>query len=285
MNKIRISATWDTSENLTNRLIREFKTPDIDLTNVEFVFDDSYDTIIFFNHVNLNIKENGRGFIFPHEPYWVGAHQKNIQNGVTMFGFKKELYQGNCIETLSHTYYGGRGPWVDSTDFWNYDNLISMKFDKTKNISSSITKLNTDYGDTCLYPQRFKISNMIEGIDFVDVYGGSTSPKKQDALINYKFNISIENAYSENWITEKFYDSILTDTIPIYFGCKNIKEIYPEDGYILIEDINDLNKIKELLNHINENADQIYSLKINGLNKIKERYFKEYNLLKKIIEL
>ena len=26
--------------------------------------------------------------------------------------------------------------------------------------------------------------------------------------------------------------------IPIYFGCKNIKEIYPEDGYILIDDIN-----------------------------------------------
>jgi hypothetical protein len=86
-------------------------------------------------------------------------------------------------------------------------------------------------------------------------------------------------------VTEKFYDSILTETIPIYYGCKNIKEIYPEDGYILINDINNLTEINELLIRINNNSDEIYNQKIEGLRQIKKRYFKEFNLLKKIIEL
>jgi hypothetical protein len=127
---------------------------------------------------------------------------------------------------------------------------------------------------------------MIENLKFINVFnGGNSSPKRHDALVDYRFNISIENEYQENWISEKFYDCILTDTIPIYFGCKNIKDIYPEDGYILIEDIDNIDEIQELLKYVENNAELIYKEKISGLKKIKEKYFKQYNLLKKIIEL
>ena len=77
----------------------------------------------------------------------------------------------------------------------------------------------------------------------------------------------------------------MNDTIPIYYGCKNIKEIYPEDGYILLENISDMNYISETLRHIDQNSDEIYSSKISKLKEIKKRYFEEYNLLKKIINL
>jgi len=286
MKKIKISANYDSSENLTERLIKQFKTPDIDLSEIEFVYDDSYDIIVFFNYVNTTIKENSKSYVIPHEPSWAGSHQKTFNDGTTVLGFNKNLYQGNCIETLSHTFYGGRGPWVDTLDFWCYDNLKDKTFIKTKNISSSITKLNEDYGNTCLYPQRFKISNMIDDMSFIDCYGvGNSSPKKKDALVDYKFNLVVENEHGENWITEKFYDSVLTDTIPIYFGCKNIKEIYPEGGYLLIEDIDNLEEISNLLNNVDKNADKIYSENIDSIRRIKKKYFEKYNLLKKIINL
>lgn len=286
MKKIRISASWDTSEKLTERLIKEFKTPEIDLSDIEFVYDDSYDVIVFFNHVISNITQGAKSYVFPHEPSWSGTHQKNYNDGTIVFGFKKELYAGNCIESLAHTFYGGRGPWVDPIEFWCYDNLNGKIFPKTKGISSSITNLSTNSGETCLYPQRYSIFKMTEELPFIDFYGGGDcSPKRHDALVDYKFNLAIENEYQDNWITEKFYDSILTDTIPIYFGCKNIKKIYPEDGYILIEDINDLESVKQQLNYIQEHSDELYNQKIIGARQIKERYFKEYNLLKKIITL
>lgn len=284
--KIKISASWDTSENLTARLIRQFKTPDIDLSDIEFVHDFSYDIIVFFNNVTEIVPSNKKGFIFPHEPSWSGSHQKNIPNNVIIFGFKKELYNQNCKESISHTFYGGRGPWVDPLDFWCYENLISLKTSKIKNISSSVTSLKENIGGTCSYPQRYLIHQMVSDVDFIDCYGGGNcSPKRHDSLIEYKFNLAIENEYQDNWITEKFYDSILTETIPIYYGCKNIKDIYPEDGYILIQDLNNLEEIKNLLNNINKNSDELYNQKISGLRQIKKRYFQEFNLLKKIIEL
>jgi hypothetical protein len=286
MKKIRICSNWDTSENLTERLIKQFKTPEIDLTEVDFVFDDSYDLIVFFNHVCLEVKEGVKSYVFPHEPSWNGTHQKNFTDNTFVFGFKKDLYNRNCIESLAHTFYGGRGPWVDPLLFWCYDNLSTITFTKTKNISSSVTKINLERGETCIYKQRSEIASMVDDLGFIDVFnGGDSSPRRQDALEEYRFNISIENEYQDNWITEKFYDNILTETIPIYFGCKNIKDIYPEDGYILIDDINNINQIKNLLIEINNNPEKIYKEKIEGLRKIKERYFNEYNLLKKIIQL
>ena len=286
MKKIKLSAHWDKSENITYRLLKQFLTPDIDLSGVEFVYDDSYDMIIFFNYVSEDVNDGCESYVLPHEPSWIGTHQKVLPNGVKVLGFSKELYTGECIETTAHTFYGGRGPWIDSLDFWSYENLGEKQFIKSKNISSSITKLNTNNGVTCLYPQRFEIFKLTETLPFIDGYGGtSLSPKRQDALIDYRFNIAIENDFYKNWITEKFYDSVLTDTIPIYYGCKNIKEIYPEGGYLLIEDINDLTGIKNLLEHVNNNAEKIYSENIDSIRKIKKKYFEKYNLLKLIINL
>lgn len=286
LKKIKVCCNWDSSENIVYRLVRQFKTSEIELNDVKFVYDDSYDIIVFFNYITENIKKNSKSFVFPNEPTWSGSHQKIFEPPTVVFGFKKNLYRGICYESIAYNFYGGRGPWVDDISFWNYDNLIKKKFEKTKSISSLITELSFDYGSSCLYPKRHSILNMVKTLNFVDIYGDhKISRFKKDALENYRFNISIENEYENNYITEKFYDCVLTDTVPIYFGCKNIKEIYPEKGYILIEDLDNLESIKKQLNYINKYADDIYKDKILELKKIKERYFREYNLLKKIINL
>ena len=41
MTKIKVLGNWDTSENITERLLKQFKTPEIDLTNIQFVYVDS----------------------------------------------------------------------------------------------------------------------------------------------------------------------------------------------------------------------------------------------------
>ncbi len=286
MKRIKICAGWDTQKNILERMIRQFKTEDIDLSDVEFVFDESYDTIVFLNYVTERPKVGSKAYVFPHEPTFSGSHQKHFSDNLTVFGFDESYYNVKCIETPAHTFYGGRGPWMDPLDFWCYENLVNSNFVKTKNISSSITSLNQNLGQNCLYPQRYSIAKMLNDLDIVDVYGGwKNSVKRHEALVDYMFNISIENEYQDNWISEKFYDCILTDTIPIYFGCKNIRNIYPEDGYILISDIEDLDGIKNMLVDINKNAESIYKSKLPNLKKIKQRYFSDYNPLKKIINL
>ena len=298
--KVKFCAGWESSEQVTKRLLLQFKTPDIDLSEIEFVYDDSYDIIVFNNYITEQPKKGSRACVFFHEPSWSGSHQKDFKSyeNFTVFGHYKELYDAdNIVEIPSHLFYGGRGPWCEGWDFWSYENLINSSFEKTKNISSVVSNLGfgvDNHPQGCLYKERCElISNLINELPFVDFYGwgqnetnlkGSIQQKK-DGILDYKFSISVENTNEKNYVSEKFYDCILTNTIPIYFGCKNIKEIYPEDGYILIENINNIGEITELLTHIEKNADEIYQQKINGLKQIKEKYFKEYNLLEKIVKL
>ena len=284
MIKIRISSQYDSSENLTERLLKQFLTENIDISNVEFVYDESYDVIVFFNYINIPIKKNSKVLVFPHEPSWNGSHQKHFDKNITVFGLDSSLYNVDIIESIACTFYGGRGPWIDKLDFWCYDNLKNFTIKKTKNIFSSITNLNSDYGGTCLYPHRYRIYEMVKKLEFVDTFDKLLIQERKDSLVNYKFNLVIENEYQNNWITEKFYDSILTETIPIYYGCKNIQKIYPENGYIMLENIDDLDYITNTLTNINNNSEIIYNEKIKGLQDIRKKYFLKKNLLKKIID-
>lgn len=298
--KIKVCAGWESTELITKRLLKQFKTPYIDLSNIEFVYDDSYDLIVFNNYVNEEIKEGKKAAIFFHEPSWAGTHQKGFSNykeDILIFGFDRDEYvsNGNIIETPAHTFYGGRGPWVDLLDDWCYDKVSDYeKVEKTNNISSIVTTLNEERGGTCLYSDRYSlIKNIIKDLDFIDYYGGwskdsdnvKNEPQKIKATLPYKFSLVIENEYHKNWITEKFYDPIICNTIPIYYGCSNIKEIYPENGYILLDNITDHEYVRQKLIWINENSDSIYREMYPELLKIKERYFRDYNLLDKIVNL
>jgi len=292
--KIKFCAGWDTSENITGRLLEQFKTRDNDISNIEFVHDNSYDIIVYNNYVTEEPKKDSKAFIFFHEPTWSGNHQKNFSqyDNITVFGYDKNNYNppDKVIETSAHMFYGGTGKQREG-DFWNYDNLINHTFEKSKMISSIVSSLGNDdkeYPIGCIYNKRVNlIKSVIDKCGFVDVFGWNDKGLnfKKDGLVDYRFSICIENSNEKNYISEKFYDCILTNTIPIYFGCKNIKEFLPENGYILIEDIDNIDKIVEQLNYIVNNCEKLYDEMLPSLLKIKEKYFNELNLLKKINNL
>ena len=66
--------------------------------------------------------------------------------------------------------------------------------------------------------------------DQVDVFGRGLVdfPDKLDVLEKYRYHIAIENCAVRDYWTEKLADSYLTLTFPIYFGCPNINEYFPE---------------------------------------------------------
>lgn len=95
---------------------------------------------------------------------------------------------------------------------------------------------------------------------------------KKDALIDYKYSIAIENSREKNYITEKFIDCFLCGSIPIYYGCPNIKEVYPQESFIELPDLN----INSIFNIIEK---QDYNLNI-----LKNIYFKKFNIIDTIKE-
>ena len=288
--KIKLCAGWDSSENITKRLLNQFK---IDNLNIQFVYDDSYDIIIHNNYVTEKVKDGRLSYVYFHEPSWSGSHQKNFSDQTIVCGYNKQKYSCNkFIESFSHMFYGGRGSWCEGEDFWTYDNLIKQSFykNKPKNISSIISgfgKEDSDYPEGCIYKQRFNLNQALYNIlPFIDFFGGlgNNLTYKKDGLIQYRFSLAIENSNEEGYVSEKFYDPILTDTIPIYFGCSNIQKLWPQNGYILLDNIVDIEYIIDKIIYINNNAEQLYQSMIKDVLSIKKQFLENTNLYTEIIK-
>lgn len=100
---------------------------------------------------------------------------------------------------------------------------------KTKNISMIYS------GKTYMpgHALRHQVAGMIQG---VDTFGHGTSKSiryKEEALLDYRFSIVIENAKADNYFTEKLVDCFMVGTIPIYWGAPNIGNFFDERGMII----------------------------------------------------
>jgi hypothetical protein len=290
--KVRIEASWTQSEQITKRLLDQFYVGQ-DLSNIEFVHSGDCDYIFYFGYeTSADSPTCKQKYIFSMEPSWSGGFPRNRSNSnIIVYAQSKNpiCYQENVIEFPTFMFYGAGG------EGWTYDSVVNKEHSKTKNISCIISRMrNVNKFPTCLYDKRRALvtSIMASNVD-VDVYGWPKElypksldlPQKISGLSSYKFSVASENTAEDNYITEKFYDCIITDTIPIYFGAPNIKNIFPENGYFVIDDITDTDSVLQLLHHINQNADKLYSTMLPEVRKIKHRYFTEFNLLTKILEL
>lgn len=66
----------------------------------------------------------------------------------------------------------------------------------------------------------------------VDVFGRGIADfaDKRDVLDQYRYHIAIENCSIPHYWTEKIADPFLTLTFPIYHGCPNITDYFPEES-------------------------------------------------------
>lgn len=126
---------------------------------------------------------------------------------------------------------------------------------------------------------------------FLSKYGGPKVDYNNNILGDSKlplfesmFHICIENVVKENFFTEKIIDCILTKSIPIYIGCKNIESYFNKNGLITA---NNINEIIEICNNLTEDD---YYKKIKYIEENYEKCLKYinrkervYNKIKEII--
>jgi hypothetical protein len=98
-------------------------------------------------------------------------------------------------------------------------------------------------------------------------YRGSVVEKLQK-LSEYKFTICFENTSVINsYLDEKIFDAFLANTIPIYWGCPNIKKLIPPNTFI---DYREFKSIKNLYDHINNMSESEYMTYIDNINDFLE---------------
>ncbi len=104
---------------------------------------------------------------------------------------------------------------------------------------------------------------------------------KSEGLIPYRFSIAIENSSINSWITEKFTDCILCDTIPVYFGAPNISNFFPSGCFVWLP-IDDISKSLEILDGLNFSE---YKRRAQALKEAKAIIGQKYSLFALVQEI
>jgi len=126
---------------------------------------------------------------------------------------------------------------------YGYDELSAMKENENKSqmISVVCSNLTTTQGQR----DRLAFLDILkrEMPDRIIHFGRGFEPidDKLDAIRTHRFHLVLENSYAPDYWTEKLADAYLGYAYPIYAGCPNLGDYFPEDGFTAI----DISKIDE----------------------------------------
>jgi hypothetical protein len=303
MIKIKLECWWTDSGSLINRFIKQFV---FDQNDFEFVTSNPDYTIVF-GRTNWDLIETPkeRTFYFSQEPLWSPNEPKNnIHNYCSkIFVSDKREYPDieEYIETLLPMFYAGRGD-IDSREEWDWSKtLLNKSYNKTKPISIIVRKDYSTHYNHLSNPETSNVNYILRTdlgiklsenklIDIFGTYWESNGENIKGEIWNkhigvddYQFSVGCENSIQKNYISEKFWDIVLTDGIPIYLGCSNIDEYVPENCFISLNGLT-LDEMVIKINDIIDNNDKYYNLMIENIHKLKNDFYQNptFNLWEKI---
>lgn len=308
MVKIKLECWWTDSTSLHHRFIKQF-VPSHELKFYEFVLEKPDCTIIFgkTNWGNI-LTPKERTFYISQEPLWSPNQPKH---GIDQYCSKilisdKREYPNNdeYIECLLPMFYGGRGD-LDSRDEWDWSQTIKdKKYNKDKIMSiivrndyfSHYNHLVNPDTSSINYEFRSNLGVSLSNNELIDIYGNNWISNgnnikgeiwnKHIGLDDYHFSIGCENTIQKNYISEKFWDIVLTDGIPIYLGCSNITDYIPENQFISLNKLN-IDDISKKITDIIDNYGDYVNLYSDSIKSLKDEFFNssQFNLWEKIKNL
>lgn len=198
--------------------------------------------------------------IFPQPYKWIEQNHKKFD---WVFTFDKKLVKENIY------YYPYGGCWIEKH--------LQGIHEKTKNTSIIVSSMTRTKGHLMRHEVVNKFRNQL------DVYGKAYNPidLKIEALKDYRFQIVIENCQLETYFSEKLVDCFVTGTIPVYWGCKGIKDFFDMDGIITFNSVNELEKLLPTLD-ASTYFKKIHSVERNF--KLAQKYSVTENTLFQLIQ-
>lgn len=176
---------------------------------------------------------------FVHENIEQVAHKFDY-----IFTYREDLIKKNPIKFKPNS---PGGTWLQDKDIYT---------DQIKNKLCSMIISGKRAFEGHIF--RHRIQEATKGVDY---YGWGTPAglidNKSDAMRDYMYHITIENARHYHYFTEKLIDCLLMKCIPIYWGCLNIGDYFNTKGFYIINGLSDL---KELTNQL-KNPKEIYNNK------------------------
>ena len=276
--KIWIVCWWDEifDKNVGIRTFRNW--PDNDYFELD---EENYEYLIVLGALNsknfkyFRDKQKTIGFML--EPEWSQNWQRDLHKYCKYVVAQSKSMYPHATNIIEHPMF----MFTESTD--NYKFYLENDFKKTKRMSI----ISSNYGHKYNYIKRHELFKGLLETDLdIDFYGRrwdlsderykGAPYNKSEAIVDYEYSIAIENSSYDNYLTEKFFDLVVCNTVPIYYGCPNVKDIYPENSFIEIDFSGPIEKTIEQITDIYHN--DVYQERLPHVLEAKKMYYTKYNI-------
>ena len=194
----------------------------------------------------------------------------NVRDAIALFGW---------FAGIEFTPEGG---WREGYKI--YDDFIDPLQKPQK--SKLISVISSNKAFTEGHRKRLEFVNILQDHfqDKIDVYGRGIKDfaDKWDVIAPYKYHIALENCNCINGTSEKLYDAFLGETFPIYYGCPNVLDYFPQDALAII----DITKPEQAIKIIEEViAAETYEKSSAAIANAKDLVLHKYNSLPFLAEI
>jgi len=162
---------------------------------------------------------------------------------------------------------GSNLPWTPQDDFGIHSKTKSCSLLASPKLMTSGHRLRHVWAEKL--KDKIDVYGGVAGSSKIgtDGYASASHPPKSEAIKDYRFSITIENASYNHYFTEKITDCFANGTIPVYWGCPNIGEYFNTDGIILLDESFDINNLTEELYEskmeaIKDNFEKVKTMKL-----------------------
>ncbi|GMI85917.1 hypothetical protein HRI_002261000 [Hibiscus trionum] len=148
------------------------------------------------------------------------------------------------------------------------DSRSGYKYVMTTSLSSDVPVGYFSWAD-CFHFQlccrNFRIRTLV-GLEKknikIDSYGkchGNHDGKvnKVETLKRYKFSLAFENTNEEDYVTEKFFQSLVAGSVPVVVGAPNIEDFAPSGSYLHTKELEDIHSVAERMKYLVKRHDFI----------------------------
>ena len=275
--KIWIVCWWDEifAKDIATRTFRNWPTDRFEISETD------YEYLIVLGSLKGNnfkyFKNPKKTIGFMLEPEWSDNWQRDLNKFCKYVVAQSKSMYPNASNIIEHPMF----MFTESTDSHQFYNENDFK--KTKRMSI----ISSNYGHKYNYPKRHSLFKGLLDTDLeIDFYGRrwelddpryKGSPfNKSEAIVDYEYSIAIENSSYNNYLTEKFFDLTVCNTVPIYYGCPNAAEIYPKESFIPLDFSGPIEQTIEQVEDVFKNDD--YHSRLPHILEAKEMYYTKYNI-------
>ena len=272
---VRLVSFWDDPKTVTSEFRRQTK-GDGKWNGIQLTETPDADVTVILNNPGRAVVQSDRSIVMHMEPL----------AGVARWGKWSDPNPDELLHLRTHTRFPNVAEWHLGATWAELGGGYhsARPIEKTRDLSVVVSNKTVDPGHKL---RVAFVQHLVANTVAIDVFGRGAingvanhmgelpDRDKRDGLFPYRYTIAAENFSEHNYVTEKFFDAILSECLCFYWGCPNLEQLVDPDVFVRLP-LENPEKAQQIIERAI--ADDLWSQRIDAIRREKQRVLDEYQL-------